>query len=121
MVLTLTLAAGLLAPPEPPAEPQQGWVVEIRGYTHHRQAKPAGWIIEVQGFTRHRTQAEPPKGRISDWLFPQAKPQPEPVEARYHEDLSAFFQQFQVQTQVEAVEAFHVDDLPAFFKRLKKR
>jgi len=81
MMLTLTLAAGLLAAPEP----QKGWVVEIHGYTYHRQAKP----------------------------------QIEPVQGQYYDDLSAFFKQFKV--QVEPVKAFYVDDLPAFFKQLKKR
>src|SRR5262249_39654963 len=32
MMLTLMLAAGLLAAPEPQAEPQKGWVVEVRGF-----------------------------------------------------------------------------------------
>jgi hypothetical protein len=62
-------------------------------------------------------------------LWPKSKPQREPVEGpyqpvegRYHDDLSAFFkQQSKVQAQVEAVEAFYVDDLPAYFKQLKKR
>ncbi len=112
MMLTLTLAVGLLAAPEPQAEPQRGWVVEIHGYTYHRPAKPEGWIIEVQGFIKHRKQAE------------TAKPQLEPIEAQYHDDLSAFFKQLKMQRQGEAVEAvewFYVDDLPAFFKQLKKR
>jgi hypothetical protein len=74
------------------------------------------------GFTKHRKQAEPPNGLIIEFQWPEAKPQLEPVEGRYYEDLSAFFnQQFKVQAQVEAVEAFYVDDLPAFFKQLKKR
>jgi len=80
--------------------------VELRGYTHHRQARPEGWIIEVRGFTKHQKQT---------------KPQPEPVEAQYHDDLPAFFKQLKTQMQVEAVESFYVDDLPAFFKRLKRR
>ena len=120
MMLTLTLAAGLLAAPEPQTEPQKGWAVELRGYTYHRQ-KPEGWTIEVRGFTKHRKQAEPPKGWIFEWRFPQAKPRPEPVEAHYHPDLSAFFKRLKTQRQVEAVESFYVDDLPAFFKQLKKR
>jgi hypothetical protein len=119
MVLTLALAAGLLAAPEPQAEPQTGWVVELRGYTDHRQAKPEGWIIELRGFTEHRKQAESPKGWIIEFQWPQAKPQPEPVEVQYHDDLSAFFEQFKV--QVEAVESLYVDDLPAFFKSLKQQ
>ena len=83
MMLTLTLAAGLLAVPEPQAEPRKGWVVEVRGFTYHRQAKPKDrFIIEFQ--------------------WPQAKPQPEPVE-------------------VQAIEAIYVDDLRAFIEQLKKR
>ena len=75
MMLTLTLAAGLLAAPEPQAEPQKGWVVEVRGFTYHRQAKPKDrFIIEFQ------------------W------PQPEPVEVQaieaiYVDDLRAFIEQ----------------------------
>ena len=83
MMLTLTLAAGLLAAPEPQAESQKAWVVEVRGFTYHRQAKPKDrFIIEFQ--------------------WPQAKPQPEPVE-------------------VQAIEAIYVDDLRAFIEQLKKR
>ena len=121
MVLTLTLAAGLLAAPEPQAEQPKGWVVELHGYTHHRQAKPEGWIVELQGFTKHRKRADPPKGWIIEWQFPQAKPQPGPVEAQYHDDLSAFFKQLKLHRQDDAIESFYVDDLPAFLKRLKKR
>ncbi|HEV3256879.1 MAG TPA: hypothetical protein VG013_08380, partial [Gemmataceae bacterium] len=58
MMLTLTLAVGLLAAPEPQAEPP----------------KEEGWIIEVRGFTRHR-QAETPKGLIIEFQWPAAKPQ----------------------------------------------
>ena len=83
MMLALTLAVGLLAAPEPQPEPQKGWVVEVRGFTYHRQAKPKDrFIIEFQ--------------------WPQAKPQPEPVE-------------------VQAIEAIYVDDLRAFVEQLKKR
>ena len=83
MMLALTLAVGLLAAPEPQPEPQKGWVVEVRGFTYHRQAKPKDrFIIEFQ--------------------WPQAKPQPEPVE-------------------VQAIEAIYVDDLRAFIEQLKKR
>jgi hypothetical protein len=104
MMLTLTLAAGLLAAPEPQAGPQKGWVVEVRG------------------FTKHRKQAEPPKGFVIEFQWQEAKPQLEPVEGQYYDDLSAFFrQQFKVQVQVEAVDAFYVDDLPAHVKQLKKR
>ena len=83
MMLALTLAVGLLAAPEPQPEPQKGWVVEVRGFTYHRQAKPKDrFIIEFQ--------------------WPQAKPQPEPVE-------------------VQAIEAIYVDDLRAFIEQLKTR
>ncbi len=99
MMLTLTLAAGLLGAPEP----QKGWVVELRGYTYHRK------------------QAETPRAWIIEWQFPQAKLRPEPVEAHYYDDLSAFFRQLKMQRQGEAVEGVYVDDLPAFFKQLKKR
>jgi hypothetical protein len=102
-MLTLTLAAGLLAACAPQAEPPKGkgWVVEIRGYTYHRQAKDKlivefqwpqmkpqpeqaepqeGWVVEIRGFHKHTTQAE-------------AKLQIEPVETQYLDDLSAFFKQ----------------------------
>ena len=100
MMLTLTLAAGLLAAPEPQAESQKAWVVEVRGFTYHRQAKPKDrFIIEFQ--------------------WPQAKSEIEPVEGQYYDDLSAFFKQWKV--QVEPVEAFYVDDLRAYIEQLKKR
>ena len=51
--------------------------------------------------------------------WPQEKPQFEPVEWQYYDDLSAFFKQWKV--QVEPVQAFYVDDLPAFFKSLKQQ
>ena len=75
MMLALTLAVGLLAAPEPQPEPQKGWVVEVRGFTYHRQAKPKDrFIIEFQ------------------W------PQPEPVEVQaieaiYVDDLRVFIEQ----------------------------
>jgi len=121
MMLTLTLAAGLLAAPEPQAERQKGWVVEVRGYTYHRRAKPERWIIELRGFTEHRKPAEPPQDWIFEWRFPQAQPRPEPVQAHYHADLSAFFKRLKTRRQVEAVESFYVDDLLALFKQLKER
>src|SRR5262249_50247674 len=81
MMLPLTLAAGLLAAPEPPAEQQKGWVVEIRGYTYHPEAMP-----------KDRS--------IIDFQWPQAEPQPEPfkvqveaVEAFYVDDLRAYIEQ----------------------------
>jgi hypothetical protein len=137
MVLTLTLAAGLLAAPEPQAEPAKDWIIEVRGFTKHPQAKPEGWAIELQGFTKHRKQAEAPKGFIIEFLWPQAKPegwiievrgfhkhrqakpQIEPVESQYYDDLSAFFEQFKV--QVEPIETQYHDNLSAFFEQLKKR
>jgi hypothetical protein len=79
MMLTLMLAAGLLTAPAPLAEPQKGWVVEVRSFAHHRQAKPKDrFIIEFQ--------------------WPLAKPQPEPVEVQaieaiYVDDLRAFIEQ----------------------------
>jgi hypothetical protein len=105
MMLILTLAAGLLAAPEPQAEPQKGWVVEIHGFTYHpKQAEPPkgkGRIILEGEDTYAPKQPVPRKEFIIEF---QWKPQPEPVPI-----------------QVEAVEAFYVDDLPAFFKQLKKR
>ena len=112
MMLTLTLAAGLLAAPEPQAEPQKGWVVEIHGFTKHpKQAEPPkgkGWTIEVRGYTYHPGKEDE---QVLQFLAPrkeliiefQWKPQPELVKI-----------------QVEAVEAFYVDDLPAYFKLFKK-
>ena len=64
MMLALTLAVGLLAAPEPQPEPQKGWVVEVRGFTYHRQAKPQPGPVEVQV-----------------------------IEAIYVDDLRAFFEQ----------------------------
>jgi hypothetical protein len=75
MILTLSLAAGLLAAPEPQAGQQKGWVVELHGYTYHRQAKPkARWIIID-----------------SQWPQPKAAPKVEPIESFYVDDLPAFF------------------------------
>jgi hypothetical protein len=48
-------------------------------------------------------------------------PKVEPVEAQYHDDLSAFFKLLTMQRQGEAIASFYVDDLPAFFRRLKER
>ena len=39
-ITTLMLAAALLASQEPKPEAPKGWVIEIRGYTYHAQAKP---------------------------------------------------------------------------------
>jgi hypothetical protein len=80
VIQTLMLAAGLLAAPEPQAEPQKGWVIEIRGYTFHSQEKPkAQFIIEFQ------------------WPQPKEAPKVEPVlveavEGFYVDDLRAFFE-----------------------------
>jgi hypothetical protein len=75
MVLTLTLAAGLLAAPEPQAEP----------------AKGEGWV-----FNRSELEeVEPPKARfIIEFHWPQPEPrvQIQPVEACYVDDLAAFFE-----------------------------
>jgi hypothetical protein len=84
MLLTLTLAAGLMAAPQSQAEPQRGWVVEVRGYTYHQQV---------------RTRFEPLKAEYHDDLpafFKQLKMhrQVEAVEAIYVDDLSAYFKQF---------------------------
>jgi hypothetical protein len=75
MVLTLLLAAGLLAAPEPQAQPQKGWVVEVRGFTYHRQARPKDrFIIEFQ--------------------WPQPGPvEVQAIEAIYVDDLHAFIEQ----------------------------
>lgn len=125
MLLTLTLAAGLLAVPEAPAEPKmpqgEGWVVEVRGY-HFHEAKPEGWIIEVRGFHKHRESAEKPQKLILEFVRPEARPalKIEPVESHFSDDLSAFFQEFETQVQIDAVEGTYVDDLPAFFQRLQQ-
>jgi len=80
VIQTLVLAAGLLAAPEPQAEPEKGWVEEIRGYTYHLQTKPkAQLIIEFQ------------------WPQPKAATKVEPVvieavEALYVDDLRAFME-----------------------------
>ena len=80
MVIQTLVLAALLAAPEPQAEPQKGWAVEIRGYTIHSQAKPkAQFIIEFQ------------------WPQPKAAPKVEPVvieavEAFYVDDLRPFME-----------------------------
>src|SRR5579864_1095906 len=143
MLTTLMLMAGLVAAFEPQAEPQKGWTVEIHGFTYLPKQEPPkrdgwmilegddtylpkqpeppkgkGWTIEVGGHTYHLKQPERRKQFIIEF---QWKPQPEPVEgqyqpveAQYHDDLSAFFKQLKMQKQGEAVEAIYVDDLPAF-------
>jgi hypothetical protein len=81
VIPTLVLAAGLLAAApafdddKPKVEAPKGWVVELRGYTYHREAMPkVKWIIEVQ------------------WENPKAALKVEPVEPQYHDDLRAFFE-----------------------------
>jgi hypothetical protein len=91
VIQTLVLAAGLLAAPEPQAEPEKGWVEEIRGYTYHLQTKPkAQLIIQFQLIIEFQ------------WPQPKAATKVEPV-------------------VIEAVEALYVDDLRAFMERLKKK
>lgn len=125
MLKTLMLAA-LLAAPEPQAEPQKGWVVELHGYTHHAQAKPKPWVVELPGYTYH--QQAKPKGWIREPVFPkemqrrQLRPvREEVVHPIYVDDLFAFVKQLKTQKQGEAVEGLYVDDLPAFSMKLKKR
>ena len=101
MMLTLTLAVGLLAAPAPRAELLEGWVVEVQGLTMYQRAEtPKDWIIEVRGFIKH-SQAKPKDRFIIEFQWPQAKPQPEPIE-------------------VQAIEEIYVDDLRAFIEQLKK-
>jgi hypothetical protein len=85
-VQALLLASGLLFDGDAPApqvdqrkaETASGWVVELRGYTYHRDARPKiKWIIEVQ--------------------WPEPKPKVEPVEAHYHDDLRPFFDRLKQQ------------------------
>lgn len=124
MMLTLILAAGLLAASEPQAEPPkgEGWVVELRGYTYHRQAKPEVWIIELKGFYKH-LQSKPNK-LILEFQWPKATPEGliiEPVGTQYQDDLPAFFRQLEMQVQAEPVDSMYFDDLPAFYKSLKQQ
>jgi hypothetical protein len=86
VIQTLVLAAGLLtlapasATDRPTGESPQGWIVELRGYTYHRDATPkTRWIIEFQ------------------WPQPKAAPKVEPVEARYYDDLRPVFEQLKKQ------------------------
>jgi hypothetical protein len=78
MLLTLTLAAGLLAAHEPQDDPPKG----------------QGWIVNRSGLE----EVEPPKARfIIEFQWPQAEPRPEPIkvqaiEATYVEDLGAFME-----------------------------
>jgi hypothetical protein len=94
MMLKLVFLAALAAVPVP----QNGWIVEFRGYHYHSHSQAKGWIIELRDFIKHRQPIEA-------------------VELQYHNDLSAFFNQFSV--HVDPVEAVYVDDLPAFFNDLK--
>jgi len=84
MMLTLTLAAGLLAAPQLQAEPPKGWIILDGGHdgvlTDHEYPK----------------QAEPPKRKewiIEPAFFKQFKVQVEPVEAFYVDDLRAYIEQ----------------------------
>lgn len=103
MMLTLTLAAGLLAAPEPQAEPQKGWTIldgsdgVLTGHEYPKQAVPPkgkGWMIESGGH-KYPKQAEPPKRKewVIEFQWREAKPQIDPVEVQYHDDLPAFFTQ----------------------------
>jgi hypothetical protein len=81
MLLTaLMLTAGLPATSAPPAGPQKGWVVELRGYTSHPGARPkAPWVVEFQG----------PQ--------PEAALKVEPVEAQNYDDLRPVLEQLKKQ------------------------
>ncbi len=84
MLAIMMLAAGLLAAPQPQAEPQKGWVVELHGYTYHSQGKPKEWIVEVQVLTYHK-QAKPNRRVVEVQI--------EAVEAVYIDDLPSFYKQ----------------------------
>jgi hypothetical protein len=100
VLTTLMLGAGLLATPGPQAEPQKGWIVELRGYTHHPGAKPkAPWSIEFQ------------------WPQPETALNVEPVEARYYDDLHPVFGGL----KVDVIEGRYHDDLRPVFENLKKQ
>jgi hypothetical protein len=119
MVLTtLMLAAGLLTTPEPQAEPQKAWVVELRGYTYHTQAKPKGWVVELRGYTIH-SQAKPKSRWTLDFQWPQptAAPKVEPVQTQYYDDLRAVFGRL----KMDVIEARYHDDLRPVFENLKKQ
>jgi hypothetical protein len=47
MLTTLVLVAGLLVGAVPQVEPQKRWIVELRGFTYHRQVKPKAVQVEV--------------------------------------------------------------------------
>jgi hypothetical protein len=101
MMLTLTLAAGLWAAPAP-QELQKGWIVELHGYTYHRQVKPKLWVVEIRGYTYH-AQAVP-----SRWIV----------------EVPGFVKHSQAEPKrwiIEPVEAIYVDDLAEFFKQLKRQ
>jgi len=117
LLTTLTLAAGLLLTPMPQAEPQKGWVVEVRGYTYHKQAKREWWVIELRGYTYH-PQAKPKAEWIIEfqWREPESAPRIEPVEVQYHDDLRPVFDRL----KGDAIEALCHDDLRPLFPNLKK-
>ena len=86
MLQPLVLAAGLLAAglapdtDKPIPDAAKGWIVELRGFTYHRDAAPkAKWIIEF-----HWPQPKPPL-KI------------DPVETQYYADLRLFFEQLKKQ------------------------
>jgi hypothetical protein len=116
LLTTLTLAAGLLLTPMPQAESQKGWVVEMRGYTYHKQAKRESWVIELRGYT-YRVQAKPKAEWIIEfqWREPESAPRIEPVDVQYHDDLRPVFDRL----KGDAIEAQYHDDLRALFRKLR--
>ena len=75
---TLMLAATLLTCQQPQADPQKGWVIEIRGYTHHLQALPKDRM---------------PKPVLPREMQPgQPTPKIDVIEGFYVDDLPAFFE-----------------------------
>jgi hypothetical protein len=93
LMSTLILAASLLAASDPPPEPEKGWVIELRGFTYHAQAKPPGWVVERNGHTTH-SAAKRKTELIVEFLWPQPQPalKIEPVETQYYDDLRLFFE-----------------------------
>jgi hypothetical protein len=113
MLLTLTLAAGLLAAPQPQAQPPKGngwFILDGRGdgvlkdQEYPKKAQlPKGWIIldgsgdgelKVHEYPK---KAQPPKGWIIEFQWRETKVQITPLEVQYSDDLSAFFKQFKSQ------------------------
>jgi hypothetical protein len=118
LLTTLTLAAGLLVTAMPQAEVQKGWVLEVRGYTYHKQAKRESWVIELRSYTYH-PQAKPKAGWIIEfqWREPEVAPKIESVEIRYHDDLRPVFDRL----KGDVIEAQYYDDLRPLFPNLKKQ